>query len=97
MHQLTAVRAAAQQQVSLVGLKPKDGSKAAELKASISRLAGSKNGTDLAPEQHAEIKQLLQSLEAMNPADKVRGYVMLMLVLSMSWYCECPCSPESVR
>lgn len=70
MHQPTVVHAAAQQQISLAGLQPKDSRKAAELKSSISKLAGSNNGTDLAPEQHAKIKQLLQELEAMNPADK---------------------------
>lgn len=70
-HQSVLVNAAAQQQASLAGLKPSDSSKAADLKAEVTRLAGNKNGTDLAPEQHADVKQLLQQLEVLNPAQQV--------------------------
>lgn len=85
------VSAAAQQQLSLSGLKPSDRSKAAELKAEIARLAGSQNGNDLAPERHAEIKQLLQQLEAMNPAQQVGEYAMScccdnMLRVTSQWW-----------
>jgi hypothetical protein len=66
-----SVYAGAQQQLSLSGLKASNSSEAAELKSRIARLAGSKNGNDLPPERHAEVKRLLQQLEAMNPARQV--------------------------
>jgi hypothetical protein len=84
MRQPKPVSAAAQQQVSLTGLSVSDATKAAELKNSIARLAGSKNGNDLPPERHAEIKQLLQQLEGMNPADKVHDK-MIKLEADITW------------
>lgn len=66
-----AVCAGAQQQLSLSGLKASNSSEVAELKSRIADLAGSKNGNDLPTERHAEVKQLLQQLESMNPARKV--------------------------
>ena len=67
-----AVRAAAQQQVSLGSLSPSDSTKAAQLKAEIVRQAGSRNGTNLGPEQHTAIKELLSQLEALSPAQQVQ-------------------------
>ena len=66
-----AVCAGAQQQLGLSGLKASNSSEAAELKSRIADLAGSKNGNDLPTKRHAEVKQLLQQLESMNPARKV--------------------------
>ena len=82
-----SVCAGAQQQLSLAGLKASNSSKAADLKSRIARLAGSKNGNDLPPERHAEVKQLLQQLEVMNPAQQVRcgpSYAQRLDALSLS-------------